>query len=394
MIVRRGVAVVLALIGLSAVAGASILPGDELVLRPGDALVVRTPNGTLRVDALSAEKRRYRWPGVDRTLTLRGRLQPWLGAQGAYVPAGPSNDTNAEESSYDFASERTLQYYLQAFPPTAYGSDGTAVSFGTAPNGANAVQVEKLCVDHRPPGALRASAGSSFTWTHGGSRAPETASYGCARTIFDPVAFDEALLQQDYDATRRSNFQDIAGGECELMSDSPPSEAPAIAFGQTLALRAGATFMLRNANGSLRVEAPSTTTRVLRWRNARAGVAPFALDTAPREMTVELAGGAIETGVAGSVGCRRVSGATGYTITYDEGSLNLPTLGDFLAWMKWGDHGRLYLDDTYGSAGMMGGFRVGQIYGKGPILEIEVGRICIGGRLRQSFQARTTPRFS
>ncbi len=65
------------------------------------------------------------------------------------MAASPFNDTNADEHSYDFASERALEYYLQAFPPTAYGRDGTTVTFTIAPNGTNSLTVEKLCVDHR-----------------------------------------------------------------------------------------------------------------------------------------------------------------------------------------------------------------------------------------------------
>jgi hypothetical protein len=383
MIVRRGLAVV-ALIGLPALAAcvafASMLPGDELVLRPGDTLVARTPKGMFRVDALSETKRRYAWPNVDRTVTLGGRARPWYGAQGAYVAADFFNDTNADENSYDFASERTLDYYLQAFPPTAYASDGTTVSFGTAPNGSNSVTVEKLCVDHRPPIALRASAGSSFSWTHAASPVGGIASYDCARTILDPVELDAAVLREDLDNFRQSLFMNSQPGEgCELVTGSASSEPPALAIAQTVAFRSGASFLLHNVNGSLQIEATSATRRVVHWHNSHTGVVPFDLDTEPREMTFELGGGVMEAGDAGSDACRRVSGTSPYTVTYDEGALDFATVDDFRAWMKWGNHTRLYLDDRYGSAGVLAGFRVGHAYNGGPLLAVDVFRICIGG---------------
>ncbi|HEX3550099.1 MAG TPA: hypothetical protein VHT53_06970 [Candidatus Elarobacter sp.] len=383
MMVRRGIAVMTALLGLpvlvACVVGERIAPGDELVLRPGDTLVARTPRGTLRVEALSEAQRRYTWPGGTRTLTLDGRTEPWYGAQGAYLAATPFNDTNAGENSYDFASERALEYYVQAFPPTAYASDGTTVSFAVAPNGSNDVTVEKLCVDHHSPTELQSSPGSSFKWTHAGASPQLIASYGCARTMTDPVALDEAVLWQDFDATRLDNFGESAGTSCELLGGTASTEAPSIAIAQTVALRAGAAFSLRNGNGSLRVEAPSATTRVLHWQNARTGIAPFELDTAPREMTVELAGGAMEQGVANAIACRRLSGASPYIVTYDEGSIDFASIDDFHAWLKWGDHGALYLDDRYGSASVIGGFHVGQDSSGRPMLAVGIGRVCIAG---------------
>ncbi len=96
-------------------------------------------------------------------------------------------------------------------------------------------------------------------------------------------------------------------------------------------------------------------------------------------MTVELAGGVMEGAAAGSDACRRVSGASPYTVTYDEGALNFASVEDLRAWMKWGDHGPFYLDDEYGRAGVLAGFRVGQAYNGGPLLAVDVVRICIGG---------------
>ena len=143
----------LALLGVPAlvacVLSQRVFPDDELVVRPGDTLVARTPQGTFRVEALSELQRRYTWPAGTRTLTMDGRTDPWYGAQGSYVAASPFNDTNADENSYDFASERALEYDLRAFPPTAYARDGTTVTFTVAPNGTNSLTVEKLCVDHR-----------------------------------------------------------------------------------------------------------------------------------------------------------------------------------------------------------------------------------------------------
>ena len=188
------------------------------------------------------------------------------------------------------------------------------------------------------------------------------------------------MLRQDFDGVRESNFSNSESGQgCELIAGSMSGQ-PSLAIAQTIALRSGATFSLRNANGSLDVSAPSATTRVLRWHNTRTGVIPFDLDTRPQEMTVELAGGVMEAGAAGSDACRRLSGESPYTVTYQEGAVDFASVDDFRAWMKWGDHGPLYLDDTYDGSGMLGGFRVGQSYSGRPLLAVDLVRICIAGK--------------
>lgn len=206
MIALRGLTLVLA---LNTLAGCSVLNGsadgrNELVLKPGDSIVVRTRAGTLRIDALSELKRRYAWRDIDRTLDLSPRSSPWNGAIGAYAPASLFSDTNAEESSYNFKTKRDLDYYLAQRFDGAYSSDGLGVALGRSPNGAHRVVVERLCVDHRPPTGLRASPGATITWTHASPAPAVRAWYGCARSTYDPVASDENHVRPRNAFRRRS----------------------------------------------------------------------------------------------------------------------------------------------------------------------------------------------
>jgi hypothetical protein len=159
-------------------------------MRPGDTIVAKTPAGDLRIEAQSELTRRYRFKGVERTLTLDPRSTRWYGSLGAYVPATPFNDTNAEEQQLNFASDAAFLFWLKAWaPPKVYNNQGIAVDLGIAPNGSNDVDVYRICIGGKPVTHLPGADDARVHLSRASTAAEEklVAWYGCARTTYDPV---------------------------------------------------------------------------------------------------------------------------------------------------------------------------------------------------------------
>jgi hypothetical protein len=355
-----------------------VLDSDELVMKPGDVIELRAPGQNMRIEAPSALTRRIFIGESETTVYLAALHQPEYGALGG---EGSGGGLNVREQSYDFASARDLQFYLTDRKGVR-SSDGLRVNAGTAPNGTGYVEVTRLCVAHRPPQALEPTPHSRIAWSHADPVPAVRAWYGCARSIYDPVAADESELRADIDGTRWVNVV-YSAPRCPLNSDAGDSEPAGIArpVREDLALLPGSRLELHNDNGTLTIDAPDDTTRVLHWRNTRSNYAGLPYDTEARTIAFDLAAAARPwPAQRGAVACGRRSGDGNYAVTFRETQLNFADAADFKAWMHWAENSYLFLDSRYSPNGLLAGFHVGVDARHGPALAVDAIRFCIGGK--------------
>ena len=102
------------------------------VIYPGQRVEARNMNGWVRIEALSDDKRRFRWSEGDVSLRLRKRTGPWNGGQGLSAQhelfASP---VRAEEARLDVMSKEQLNSWMNHEPGLEWvgNRDGYLVGF-------------------------------------------------------------------------------------------------------------------------------------------------------------------------------------------------------------------------------------------------------------------------
>ena len=147
-------------------------------------------------------------------------------------------------------------------------------------------------------------------------------------------------------------------------------------------LRSGERLAVKNKNGTLAIKAEDESTRAFDWQNVIPGTSFFGKDDlSPHRMTVWLIPARERRdGAFGMYGCQRVVGEADYTLNYEEAQLNFRDLDDFNSWRSWPTHGPLFLDYVYRNDGLLVGYAVGSDSGASPKLDVNLYRVCIGGR--------------
>jgi hypothetical protein len=188
--------------------------GNELVLRPGDRLVLHNVNGTLSVDAPNETTRTYRWRNVVHNTRFFGgddldahvltaslvvtqtRDEGERGADACTRESGDAGyDAAIEEAQLNFASEADFRAWYAWVPhgplylDYGYSGDGVVAGYVLGADGGSSpflsVDIFGICIAGKRAGPLAGLRGGQVAVQRShAAHAPLVASYACAKTTF------------------------------------------------------------------------------------------------------------------------------------------------------------------------------------------------------------------
>jgi hypothetical protein len=112
-----------------------LTPEHEIVISKGDVIKAETPNGTVRISALSETKRRFEWNDCAWEMKLYPRVERFLGKYGIYNPGDTRLEEckgifriSADESQLDFPSQtEAIESLKRRYVQTVWNREGLLV---------------------------------------------------------------------------------------------------------------------------------------------------------------------------------------------------------------------------------------------------------------------------